>query len=135
MPKPNKTYLAGTITIPTASTDAAVLQPIFQSQVTAAGLTYWWELLVGKTADVYVFTFDQQITVKYGRLMDATILAGDAAVWRNPVPSTTYRTFNETQRRDNHTFRIDELYVTNASGSNVIIDVEVFANNNGPFLN
>jgi len=135
MSNPNKPYLAGTITIPTASTDEEVLQPMFQAAVTAAGLTYWWELLIGKTANIYVFTFDKQITVKYGQLVNGSMLIGDAAIWRNPVPSTTYRTFNDTQRRENHTFKIDELYVTNASGGNVIIDVEIFANNNGPFVN
>lgn len=134
MARPNKTYLAGTVSIPTATTDYAVLENIFASEVAAEGLSNWRQLLIG-VGNVFVFTFDKQITVKYGQIIDGQMVIGDSAVWRNPVPSTTYRTFNDIQRRENHTFQIDELYVTNASGSNVVIDVEIIANNNGPFVN
>lgn len=134
MSKPNKRYIAGTITIPTGKTDYEALENIFAAQVATEGVANWRELVVG-VQNVFVFTFDKQITVKYGQVIDDTMVIGDAAVWRNPVPSTTYRTFNDTQSRENHTFRIDELYVTNASGGDVILDVEIFANNNGPFRN
>lgn len=138
MARPNKRYIAGTITVANGEADYPVLENIFAAAVAAASdpsVTTWRDLLVG-VSNVFLFTFDKQITVKYGQKNEqGTVVAGDAAVWRNPVPSTTYRTFNELQSRENHTFNIDELYVTNASGSNCIIDVEIIANNNGPFLN
>jgi len=134
MARPNKRYLAGTATIATGTSDSPVLETIFASQVLAEGVASWRDLIVG-VSNVFVFTFDKQISVKYGQVIDGEMVIGDEAVWRNPVPSTTYRTFNDIQSRENHTFRIDELYVSNASGSNVVIDVEIFANNNGPFLN
>lgn len=140
MSRPNNKYIAGTITVATGEVDYPVLENIFAAAVAAAAvtnpaITSWRDLLVG-VSNVFVITFDKQITVKYGQKNEqGTVVAGDAAVWRNPVPSTTYRTFNELQSRENHTFNIDELYVTNASGSNCVIDVEIIANNNGPFLN
>lgn len=135
MSRPNNKYIAGTATVPTGSTDYPLLETIFAAAVLAAGVDTWRDLIVG-VSNVMVFTFDKQITVKYGQKnADNVVVPGDAAVWRNPVPSTTYRTFNEMQSRENHTFNIYELYVTNASGSDCVIDVEIIANNNGPFVN
>lgn len=135
MSRPNNRYIAGTGLVTTGEADYPLLENIFAAAVATAGVDTWRDLLVG-VANVFVFTFDKQVTVKYGQKNEAgEVVAGDAAVWRNPVPSTTFRTFNEIQSRDNHTFNIYELYVTNASGSTCTFDVEIIANNNGPFVN
>lgn len=140
MAKPNKPYLAGTATIGTGVTDYAFFEQIFAAAVLAAEVSSWRDLIVG-VGNTFLFTFNKQITVKYGYITSPSgaspviITKGDAAIWRNPTPSTLYRTFEDIQRRDNHTFNMDEIYISNSSGGDVVVDVEIFANNNGPFLN
>ena len=133
--KPNKPYIAGSAIVPAGAVDFELFNNIFAAEVLAQGVANWRELIVG-VGNNFVFTFNKEITVKYGYTnQSGTITKGDAAVWRNPTPTTLYRIFEDIQERDNHTLKLDEVYVTNNNASDAVIDVEIFANNNGPFAN
>ena len=135
MAKPNKPYIAGSAIIPAGAVDFELFSNIFAAEVAAAGLTSWKDLIVG-VGNNYVFTFNKEITVKYGYPNQAgVIVKGDAAIWRNPTPTTLYRVFEDIQERDNHTLKLKEVYITNNNAIDTIVDVEIFANNNGPFVN
>lgn len=135
MATPNKPYIAGTATIPTATTDYAYLSQVFAADIIAAGVDNWYNLLVG-VQSTFIFTFNKQIGVKFKYRNSQNVLTtGDEMIWRNPVPASLTAKYRETQERDNHTLKIEEVLISNSSGSDVIVDVQIFANNNGPFIN
>lgn len=135
MARPNKPYIAGTTTIATATTDYPILENIFAADIISEGVTDWMGLLVG-VANSFILTYNKQITVKFGyRNAKNELVVGDAMVWRNPTPTTLQATLSNLQSRENHTLKIEEIYVSNASGSDVTVDVQIYANNNGPFIN
>ena len=135
MAKPNKPYIAGTVTIATGTTDSPVLENIFAADIITEDVTNWQGLLVG-VANNFILTYNKQITVKLGyRNSKGDLVVGDAMVWRNPTPTTLQAKLENIQSRENHTLKIEEIYVSNAAGSDVVIDVQIYANNNGPFVN
>lgn len=135
MANPNQPYIAGTATIATGTTDYALLAGIFASDISTYGVATWQDLLIG-VANNFILTYNKQITVKFKyRNAQETLVTGNAMIWRNPTPSTLQAEFENLQTRENHTLKIEEILVSTVAGSDVVIDVMITANNNGPFVN
>ena len=134
MNRPNKPYIAGTAVIATGTTDYTLLAHIFATAVSTAGVDNWYDLLVG-VQSTFIFTFDKPITVKWGYPGTTlnSVTTGNAMIWANPTPTALIRAYESTQSRDNSTLTILEAYISNASGSDVTISVEIYSNDNAPF--
>ena len=106
-------YKSGSVSVPDASTDFALLAAIF-----GAG---WLDTLQGAPSS---------IIIQFGRDISYRLIStsNDSIASLNTSNSPSILRFNDMQTGMTDTANIDEIYVTNASGVADTIYVTIFAN-------